>query len=188
MMIRADERYYMQYGEEIHRWDASHVFADIFSILFRLVRGLFNVLFCLLYFLWINRKGDAKFSIRRALKSKRILYLRPALWNGLRAGGSISHARGVIHGRLDLGYTVDCMADDEFIDIHEDKGTLNIIGPKQAFVVPRELNHLNFQSVFIDFVKKKIGAYFSGIIYQRVSVIGFDRPCQMEQSGNAPTS
>tara|TARA_R110001606_G_scaffold399299_1_gene584080 strand:+ start:9789 stop:12608 length:2820 start_codon:yes stop_codon:yes gene_type:complete len=172
LMIRADERCYMKYGEEIRRWGMRHVFADIFSILFGVARGLFNALFFLLYFLSINRKGHAKVSIRQALKSKRILYLRPTLWNGLRAGGAVSHARGVIHGLLDLGYSVECMADDEFTNISEDKGNINIIGPKHAFVVPRELNFFNFQTVFVDFVKKTIGDHFSGIIYQRVSVAG----------------
>lgn len=170
LLIRADERCLMYSKKrDIIKWGLHHVIGDVFSISYSFLRGLICGFAALLYILRINWAGRIKVSIKRSLHSKRILYLRPTLLNGLQAGGALSHARGVINGLLDLGYFVDCIADDAFIDIPKGAGNVDIVNLKNAYVVPRELNYFNYQSVVVAYVKKKFGAHFSGIIYQRLS-------------------
>ena len=151
-------------------WNWMNAAFDALRMGWSLITGLLSLVVSVVYLKFVSKKGLISTQIRAAFRFKHILYLRPALWQGLKAGGAISHSRGVIRGFIEMGYSIDCVADSQFIELPADVGRFWNVCPDKAYILPRELNYFNFQSKFVNWTRKKIGAQFHGIIYQRLAV------------------
>ena len=173
LLISARTRFVLNAGSAPKKWSGYVIFGDLFSIFWSFVTGLFVAIFAGLYFLAINRKRRTLVDFAGHARSKRVLYLRPILSQGLKSGGVVSHSRGVISGLLKNGYSVDCIIDDAIIDIPQNMGTTTIVPPVSSYVLPRELNSFNYQCRFISFLMRKFDRAYTGIIYQRLSIGGF---------------
>ncbi|MCK5777545.1 MAG: glycosyltransferase [Rhodospirillales bacterium] len=168
--IRADKRFVLFIDGEAKRYSAFVVIRDLFSIALSLFTGLATLLWMTCYVFSINRSGRVRLSRSFNLKSKRILYLRPTHSHGLRTGGAASHSQGIVRAFLNNGFNVVCAADDEIIDIPDGQGETLIVESRRSYVVPRELNNMNFQWAVLSIIRNRLGETFQGIIYQRLGV------------------
>ncbi len=173
VFIPANSRYVLGDDSVPALWGARDIIGDIGWVLWSLITGLFSLVAAIFYLAFLRCRRQGAISFKEAIESRRILYFRPTLWQGLKEGGAISHSRGVVQGFLKLGYRVDCFADSEFMKFDGQSCSFKQIRPRKAYILPRELNHFNFQWHFISQVRKLIGEVFQGIIYQRLSVGGF---------------
>jgi len=169
-LIRADEFYICQHNGKVSHWNGRISVIDASRLLLSFICGIYRICLAAVYLFFLSRRSRVAVDIPKALKSKRILYIRPNILQGLRAGGVVSHSRGVIKGFLDLGYRVDCFADNDFFDIDMPLANFEVVKPIHPFVVPRELNHFNLQSDFRRALRRHFGSRYDGLIYQRIAV------------------
>lgn len=172
-IITARDRYILSLEGDMAHWTRFALLRDALLIAASLFLAIFVALIAASYFFVINRKGRVPVSHLPADFNKKVIYLRATLWHGMNTGGAVSHARGVISGFLATGYNVECLADSVLLDIPEGRGVNHIVSAKTAYVLPRELNNLNYQLSFISSLWRRYRSGFSGLIYQRLSIAGF---------------
>ncbi|NQU56340.1 MAG: glycosyltransferase [Rhodospirillales bacterium] len=135
------------------------VFYGIFNSSWLLVKDLFRVK---------NLLNSPRTRILRR-SSESVLFIKQTLWFGLKAGGSIAHARGVIKGFLGQERNVDLLSLESRLPILAMEG-LNILESETTlpYIIPRVFNYSQFN-------KKVINTLLSfpfkqyGVIYQRLS-------------------
>lgn len=103
--------------------------------------------------------------------ARRILYLNPNLWFGLKAGGSVGHVAGVVNGFLATGYSVDLFSVTEPVLIQSEVRTIHL-RPPTAFGVPTEVNFYAFHRQVL---KQALAAATPpyDFVYQRMSVANY---------------
>lgn len=97
----------------------------------------------------------------------KVLYLRTMFPLGIKAGGSVGHTAGVIHGFVKQ-VELDIYSNDALVEVHED---IHIIRPWICKWMPQSLMELFNNLQFLFFLKGKMGRY--DIIYQRYSGFSF---------------
>lgn len=169
-LIRADECFICQHGGKISPWHGCFATIDASRLLLSFISGTYRICLAAVYLFFLSRRSRVVVDIPKVLKSKRVLYIRPNILQGLRAGGVVSHSRGVIKGFLDLRFRVDCFADNDFFEIDMPHAHFEVVKPIHPFVVPRELNHFNLQADFKRILRRYLGRNYDGLIYQRIAV------------------
>jgi glycosyltransferase involved in cell wall biosynthesis len=101
--------------------------------------------------------------------SESVLFLKQTLWFGLKAGGSIAHARGVIKGLLGQERNVDLLSLESRIPIPAMEG-LSVLDSKSTlpFIIPRVFNYSQFNKKVINTLLSNPFKQY-GAIYQRLS-------------------
>ncbi|MDH5748364.1 MAG: glycosyltransferase [Rhodospirillales bacterium] len=101
---------------------------------------------------------------------KSVLYLKTTLWHGTRAGGALTHLRGVIGSLLSRGLKVRLVTTEIPSNLSPESGLIeDTIHPIGAFVVPRELNHYIFDAHLVNIMANRAQPDCDAI-YQRLSL------------------
>jgi glycosyltransferase involved in cell wall biosynthesis len=103
--------------------------------------------------------------------NRRILYLNPNLWFGLKAGGSVGHVAGVVNGFLKTGYDVDLFSVTEPVLV-DPAARVNHLRPPASFGLPPELNLYAFQRQAINQTLAALVPPYD-FVYQRLSVANY---------------
>jgi glycosyltransferase involved in cell wall biosynthesis len=105
-----------------------------------------------------------------AVSADPILYLNTNLWFGVKAGGALTHAAGVIQGFTQQQFNI-CYAALEPNSLVNDTVTTIVLKPPARFSPWRELNYYQFNNKIIKQLKK-LNTNFQ-FIYQRLSLGNF---------------
>ena len=103
--------------------------------------------------------------------ARRILYINPNLWFGLKAGGSVGHVAGVVNGLIRSGYEVDLFTATEPVLVDEAARVTRLRAPA-AFGFPPELNLYAFQRQATEQAVAAATLPYD-FVYQRLSVANY---------------
>lgn len=103
--------------------------------------------------------------------ARRVLFVNPNLWFGLKAGGSVGHVAGVVNGFVANNYDVDLFTATEPVLIG---GSVHVtqLKPPRAFGVPHELNFQAFQQDALHQVTHAARPPYD-FVYQRLSIANY---------------
>jgi glycosyltransferase involved in cell wall biosynthesis len=104
-------------------------------------------------------------------RTRRILYINPNLWFGLKAGGSVGHVAGVVNGFLRLGYEVDLFTATEPVLV-DPEARVTRLRPPASFGFPPELNLYSFQRLAPQQTLAASTPPYD-FVYQRMSVANY---------------
>ncbi|HEX3048121.1 MAG TPA: glycosyltransferase [Bacillota bacterium] len=104
-------------------------------------------------------------------ESHRILYLKPNLWYGVKAGGSVGHVAGVVNEFLRQGYEIDFVASEMPELVPADRIGFQRIAPLKYYGLPPEINLYRFSRQ----LQRQVGEMIAkrglrpDFVYQRLS-------------------
>jgi len=99
-------------------------------------------------------------------ETRRVLYINPNLWFGVKAGGSVGHIAGVGNGLVQEGFQVDYLAasSNRLLDNNVDYVALS---PLETFAFPYELNRFRFHRYVTSTADQLMRGDRHAFIYQR---------------------
>jgi glycosyltransferase involved in cell wall biosynthesis len=169
----------------------------VFSILPALFLRLMDLPFV---FIGINRqiKWQTKIINKRKLVKKsynqmKLAYIRSDLIFGTKAGGSVGHISGVIHGFLEQGSSVFVISTDNLELIDTSKAHISIVRPETKYNFLAEVPQLHFNKTLFSRASRIFQLEKPNLIYQRYSLDNytgvalareFDLPFILEYNGS----
>jgi glycosyltransferase involved in cell wall biosynthesis len=104
-------------------------------------------------------------------KSGRIFYLKPNLWYGVKAGGSVGHVAGVVNEFLRQGYEIDLVASEMPELVSAERIGFRRITPLRYYGLPPEINLYRFSRQLQRQVRGMIAEHGlkPDFVYQRLS-------------------
>jgi glycosyltransferase involved in cell wall biosynthesis len=103
--------------------------------------------------------------------TRRILFLNPNLWFGLKVGGSVGHLAGVVNGFAESEYDVDLFTATDPVLIRPEIRVTRLAAPS-AFGLPHELNLHAFQRQVLRQTLREARPPYD-FVYQRLSVANY---------------
>jgi len=104
--------------------------------------------------------------------TRSIAYLRPALWFGVQAGGSVGHIAGVANGFAARGLDVRFFGPDRPAMLRPFV-TSTLVAPPPGFGAPAEANIDRYQRRFVKVVSQALAERPPSVLYQRVALGDF---------------
>ena len=148
-----------------------HIIKSSISFLIEIILSFLLIIKTKIIVKWIDRQ-KVKINYKN-IKNETISYLRGDLLFGIKAGGSLGHIQGIIDGFKNLEYKIKFFSTENILtnSINTD---IKIIKPQKWYQNIPEIPNIAYsfrmyKKVFKFLNKKK----FSGIIYQRYSILNF---------------
>lgn len=171
ILSRADQRWILTSDGDSVAAKPVHQFRSGFSMIpsmvaegYKMGRGLYQAL-------RLKKKLDnrAHQTITRASDNQRVAYLKTEFWFDVKAGGSISHARGVLGGMIENGWTPRIWSTTKVPGV-DPKVPQTIVAPEKRPSLVEESALAAFNRHFLDTIRDEVRNFSPGVIYQRHGV------------------
>jgi glycosyltransferase involved in cell wall biosynthesis len=114
--------------------------------------------------------------------TRKVLYINPNIWFGMRTGGAVAHMTGVTNAMVELGYSVD-FASLTPLPISREGLRHRTLSALRDFGMPEERNYFRFQRKMLDQLVPLVERNNYEFIYQRMSVHNYVGPLLSQSAG-----